>query len=1363
MKNKKAAALSFLFLISLQFLIGLNYFNLNAGEGIDVDILDPEISDIIVGNYTFPGVSGSITLNESIRIGLLDDMEDVTGDHAWKGALLAAREINEAGGITINTTQYYVGLVAEDTDEANETLDISKGIDAANKIISYDPHFIIGGYKNESVSAYLEPVMDAKIPFLGTGIATDEICQNVINNYARYKYFFRVMPINSTSIASEMITHLIVSILTLNATYDGWLKNVAILRENLSWSVSLSEYLQLYLPSYVNIYSGGQLTINEITEYNISTSITYSEMADIWDQVNASGAQLVIPLMSTNASIIMSKTYAAVQPKCLMEGVDVKAQINDFWDDTEGGCQYEVLYQYTYNTSKTSKTIPFWNQFVEEYNIEPFYTGIGSYEAVYMLGNVTFTSQSLNSDDIVTTLEGFNSTNPFIGPSGRKAFWSSHDLVEGYPYGYGLWCQWQLDGKKVVVPSSSLYPNPITTGSLSLPYWGVHNLTIAQDLPGTFTLSSDADKPDKDGTFDLTWSSSAGADTYSVFIYDKNISYISKRFALSSYKDVASPFTISGLKTGDYYCIVAAYNATGEKLSDNVYVGVERPRPGNFTLTTDANDPVDTDGTFDLNWTVSEGADNYSVFTYNRFITEINNSVTLVENQTAIPPYPIIDILTGIYFYVVVAYNGTGETMSNNVNVTVVRPKPGDFTFTSDADIPDTDGYFNLNWTVSEGADNYSVFTYNSFINQINNSVTNLLNITTPSPFPITGLMDGDYFYVVMAYNGTGETLSNNVYVKVRILPGQFVLSSDAELPVDDGNFNLTWTDSARAVNYSIFQYSEYITVINDSLTLIGTVQATNSSFEITGLDIGFYYYIIQAYNGYNHTLSNCIEVNVQIYDEISGYWNLVPFIIDDTGNGDYIWSQVATLPWCNGSGTPDDPYIIGFIKIDGKNAGSCIIISESNVSFIIKNSFFNNAGNNEDDAAGIHLIHVSNGGLIYLNCSFNNANGIFMESCQNINITSCSVNNNSLSGIFLLNCTNISIINNTNTISYNDIDGIHLVGSDNNRIIRNTINYNSLNGIFLCENSDNNYVDWNTLLGNGEAILDMGQNNYIGDNNIFPSGGFGFPFDIFLMVLIITIAIFGSIGAAIIVKKRISISGKKEKEISEKKKEKIRIKLEEKLRFVDHLIKEKQITLAYKNLGKVKDTADRYDFFAIFNQANKKVEICKDIEAGIYREVKREEPVMPVATEKAKEEKEIIPVIEERKELKVFLSYSTLDSDRFQIVKIVKHLEKFPEIKKVYYYTKDSGQNIVEYMEKTLGVCNIFVLFCTKHSKKSKAVEGEWQSAYQLVKRDIMKIIPVYEDEDAVPILLIPMLNIRYDKENFKGFINKLYQEILR
>ncbi len=1260
MKNKKVAPVIFMFLFSFQFLFGLTYFNFNTGQRNEVKNIDPKMSDVIIGNYTFPGAPGSIALNKSIRIGLLGDMEDITGDHNWKGALLAAREINEAGGITINSTQYYIGLAAEDTDEANSTLDVSKGINAANRIISYDPHFIIGGYRNESVSAYLEPIMDAQIPFLSTGIAANEFCENVNNSYDRYKYFFRVMPLNSSSLGGIIINYIGFLCTNLGIT------KVAILREDLAWTVSLSEALKTWLLSW------GLSVVQEIAFPVEATSMDFNTY---WNTIETSDVQLTIPIVSGSAAIKMLQQYRAVKPKCLIAGIDVLSQLDSFWDDTEGTCQYEIILQAVYRTAKTSVTIPFWDRFTSTYNMDPLYTGVGSYDAVRLLANVSESINSFNPNDTISELEGFNKSNPFIGAGGNLAFTKSHDLFEGYPYSYNLFCQWQLDGNKVVVPSPipstnpGYYPLSLSTGSISLPYWGINDLVAAKDIPETFILSSNADSPDKDGTFNLTWSTSVGADNYSIFIYDKNIQYISKRYLLDSYEGIpfsTTTFTISGLKTGKYYCIVAAYNATGERLSDNICVDVDR-RPGNFTLATDADLPVDTDGTFNLTWSVSEGADNYSVYAYDGLITEINGSVTLYENQTA------------------------------------------------------------------------------------------------TSPFLISGLMDGDYFYAVMAYNETGEKLSNSIYVKVRYPPGQFMLSSDAEFPDTDGNLTLTWTTSAKATSYLIFQYSEYITIINNSLSLIGTVQATNSSFEIMGLNIGFYYYIIQAYNGYNYTESNCIEVNIQFYDEITGYWELAPFIIDDIGGGHYYWSEVVALPWCSGSGTFNDPYIIECIKINGNDIASSIIIRESDVFFTIRNSSFFNAGDDENDDAGIKLMHVLNGVLISLNCSSNNANGIFLEICQNINVTSCSVNNNSLNGIYLFNCTNISIINNTDTISHNDNNGIHLVGSDNNRIIRNIINSNNVNGIFLDVSSDNNYIDWNTLLGNGEAILDLGQNNYIGLHNVFPSVGNGFPFDILFIVLIVTISIFAIIGAGIIIKKRISFSGTKEKEISEKKKAKIRTKLEEQLRFVDHLIKERQIKIAYKKLGKIKDTADQYDFFAIFNEANKKVDICKDIEAGIYREVPEVAPVTPVTMETEKKEKDYIPIIEKPKESSVFLSYSSLDTDRFQINRIAKELQRFPEINKVFYYTKDSGQNIVEYMEKTLGACNIFVLFCTEHSKKSRAVEGEWQTAYQLVKKDKMKIIPIYQDEEDVPLLLIPMLNVRYDKENFDGFINKLRQEILR
>jgi len=484
------------------------------------------------------------------------------------------------------------------------------------------------------------------------------------------------------------------------------------------------------------------------------------------------------------------------------------------------------------------------------------------------------------------------------------------------------------------------------------------------------------------------------------------------------------------------------------------------------------------------------------------------------------------------------------------------------------------------------------------------------------------------------------------------------------------------------------------------------------------------------------------------------------PIIIDDNGGGDFTWDQcINSLAWIYGSGTSNDPYIIKDLIIDGQNSSSCIEIRDSNAYFRINNCTFYNSSYNLNDG-GIKLISTLNGELIYNNCSSNNANGIILDSCQSIIITENSINNNELSGIVLIDSNNIDIINNNETISFNDLYGIHLSNSHNNNITSNTITNNHI-GIFL-DQSNYNYIDWNNLLDNDQAIVDTGIGNVVGPNNDLPREPIEFPFDILIIVLIIGLAVVGVTGAAIIIKKKRSYSGIKEKEISEKKKEKVRIKLEAKLDLVDTLIRENNFKLAHKNLGKVKDTAELYEFFEIFNRANKKVEICKEKEAGISGRA-IEEGIAP-SVEK-REERAIAPVIGKEEELKynLFISYSTSDRDYFQIIRIVKELKKYPNINQISYWERDSKANIVEFMDKTLEVSNTFILFCSENSLKSSAVKDEWQAAFQMRKQGLIKLIPVYEEQEHIPKLLWHLLNVKYNPDDFKGFMENLYKEIIR
>lgn len=629
--------------------------------------------DIYVDSYLVPSVAESISSSQIIKIGLLNDMNYFRGDHAWKGALLAAREVNEEGGILINGTNYYVGLVAEDTNEAYGT-DPVEGIEAAEKIINdHHPYFITGGGGSGwYLLQYLDVVMDNKIPFLGTGEPGDIFCQKVLDDYERYKYFFRVSPINMSAIFFDLFFYLAYLCYYLNSIDAGIVNKTAILRDELIMFDIYAESLKNWLPTF-------GISVEE--DIIFPSDATATDFINYWSQIESKGVQVVLSMGVGYHHLgkLMFQTYQQLQPQCLIVSCFDDNIIH--WDDVEGACQFAINYQGNHNTSKTPLTIPFFTRYVNEYDMEPAYTGSGSYDTVKLLVQTVQETQTFDPDVTVSALEKINSTNPFTGAGGYIAFTLSHDAKYGFPFGYGLFCQWKyIDGTKEVVPYKKVgtsgypvgYPDSIATGSLRLPYWGINGLlTDPPQPPGIFTMSSTAETPDLDGKFNLTWTDSEGADNYSIYMSDKPFTYISKKSDVLAYQTASPPFQMS-LKKGDYYFRVVAYNETGETMSSNdVHVNIPGPEP--FTLSSTAGNP-DTDGKFELVWTPSARAENYSVFRCSNNIITINDSLTLFANQTAQSPFSISGLSNGRYYFAVAAYNEMGYTLSNNVYITIKLP-----------------------------------------------------------------------------------------------------------------------------------------------------------------------------------------------------------------------------------------------------------------------------------------------------------------------------------------------------------------------------------------------------------------------------------------------------------------------------------------------------------------------------------------------------------------------------------------------------------------------------------------------------------------------------------------------------------------
>jgi len=126
---------------------------------------------------------------------------------------------------------------------------------------------------------------------------------------------------------------------------------------------------------------------------------------------------------------------------------------------------------------------------------------------------------------------------------------------------------------------------------------------------------------------------------------------------------------------------------------------------------------------------------------------------------------------------------------------------------------------------------------------------------------------------------------------------------------------------------------------------------------------------------------------------------------------------------------------------------------------------------------------------------------------------------------------------------------------------------------------------------------------------------------------------------------------------------------------------------------------------------------------------------------------------------IKVFISYATVDSNYFQVSKIANLLAENHDIEKAFYWEEDLQDDIYEYMNKNLAKCDIFLIFCSANANQSEPVQMEWQAALKIKK----KIIPVFVNESDIPPLLSTKLGVLFIKNDIKKTADQIFQLILK
>ena len=377
-------------------------------------------------------ISFSVWGASPIKIGIIGPMQFTQGEGHWNGATLAAEEINAAGGISVKGVKRPIELVKVDS---NEFLSIPDATNAMELAISrHGVDFILGGFRTEAVLVMQDIAMDNKKIFIGCGAAHPELCDRVTKDYNRYKYWFRVTPINSKHLVAVDFILLDMAAKAMAKELNIPKIKVAIVAEKAAWADPMVAIAEKKLP---------QMGMETVGVWRPSPTATDSSSE--LSAIQRAAAHIIFITFSSSVGIPFAKQAGELKIPAPLVGINVEAQKDGFWEATGGMGNYGVTVNTYARVKITDKTIPFYDKYKERFKEAPNYTA-GTSDAIFLLKEAIERADTLDPDKVVTQLE----KTDYDSAAGRIVFDKTHDVTWGAKYVTALGTQWQ-NGKNMCV------------------------------------------------------------------------------------------------------------------------------------------------------------------------------------------------------------------------------------------------------------------------------------------------------------------------------------------------------------------------------------------------------------------------------------------------------------------------------------------------------------------------------------------------------------------------------------------------------------------------------------------------------------------------------------------------------------------------------------------------------------------------------------------------------------------------------------------------------------------------------------------------------------------------------------------------
>lgn len=385
--------------------------------------------------------SASVEAAEPIKLGGISAWDYPGGEGVKRGAELAIRDINAAGGLLGRNVE---GIFYDNKAQANETKK------ATERLLYKDKVDAICGFWRSDLAIVGHPlIMEAKKILLVGGASTPVITLKAIKeDYEKNKYTFTVVS-NSYALAAAMQMPLIMARDKLG------LNKVAIIGEKAAWYDPLHA---LFTKNYADILAFESRFSSDATDFSVE-----------YTKAKSAGANALYFVATGKAGTASVKQWYDMQLPMLYMGYNVAAQDPNFPEMTEGKCDGVVtgVSGGAAGFPITQKSRPWYENYKKTFGKYPTaYTNGTSYDIVMAWAEGVKIAGTVESDAVVKAMESkkFN----YLGVTGEvERFDQIHNPVgggwkEGEAFGYVTY-QWQ-NGKRVVI-----HPEAHKKGELIIP------------------------------------------------------------------------------------------------------------------------------------------------------------------------------------------------------------------------------------------------------------------------------------------------------------------------------------------------------------------------------------------------------------------------------------------------------------------------------------------------------------------------------------------------------------------------------------------------------------------------------------------------------------------------------------------------------------------------------------------------------------------------------------------------------------------------------------------------------------------------------------------------------------------------------